>query len=213
MLEFLKEKRKFISIICAVILLSVYYIYSMKSDYGTAENVQNILISENTITDSSEDTEEDEMIAIHITGSVKIPGVVRVKEGSRIEDVIEAAGGLTEDADITNVNLAYTVSDGIKIRIPSVDDDLEEDDDYIVEDSGSGVIISDESTSSSSSLVNINTATQTELETLSGIGPSLASKIIEYRETYGNFESIEDIKNVSGIGDSKYESIKDYIEV
>lgn len=213
MLEFLKEKRKFISIICAVILLSVYYIYSMKSDYDTVENEQNILISENTITDSSENTEEDEMIAIHITGSVKIPGVVRVKEGSRIEDVIEAAGGLTEDADITNVNLAYTVSDGIKIRIPSVDDDLEEDDDYIVEDSGNGVVISDGSTSSSSSLVNINTATQTELETLSGIGPSLASKIIEYRETYGNFESIEDIKNVSGIGDSKYESIKDYIEV
>ena len=212
MLEFFKQKKKVITIVFAIILLGGYYIYSINNDF-TIEEEQEILVSENDTTESKENTEDEEMIAIHITGSVNTPGVVRVKEGSRIEDVIEAAGGLTEDADITNVNLAYMVNDGIKIRIPSINDDFDDEDDYILEDNGSGVIISDDSSSSSSFKVNINTATQTELETLSGIGPSLAAKIIEYRESNGKFTSIEDIKNVSGIGDSKYESIKDYIEV
>ena len=212
MLEFFKQKKKVITIVFAIILLGGYYIYNINNDY-TIEEGEEILVSENDTTESKEKTEDEEMIAIHITGSVNTPGVVRVKEGSRIEDVIEAAGGLTEDADITNVNLAYMVNDGIKIRIPSINDDFDDEDDYILEDNGSGVVISDDSSSSSSSKVNINTATQTELETLSGIGPSLATKIIEYRESNGKFTSIEDIKNVSGIGDSKCERIKDYIEV
>lgn len=206
MIEFLKERKTIIIVIIAIIILGIYYIYNSTKDYTTLEE-QEILISE----DENEDTDEDELIAVHITGCVENPGVVKVKEDSRIEDVIEAAGGLTEDADISNVNLAYIVEDGIKIRIPSIDDEDEEE--YITEDSGEGVLISDGSDGSSSDLININTATQTELETLTGIGPSLATKIIEYREENGDFESIEDIKNVSGIGDTKYENIKDFIEV
>jgi competence protein ComEA len=212
MLEFLTQKKKIIIIVLAIIILGGYYIYNSSKDYNTIEETQEILVASNT-TETKEDEEED-MIAIHITGAVKTPGVVKVKEGSRIEDVIEVAGGLTEDADITNVNLAYIVDDGIKIRIPSINDETETEDDYITEDSGEGVVVSGTTESSkSSSLVNINTATQTELETLNGIGPSLASKIIEYRETNGKFKTIEDIKNVTGIGDKKYESIKDFIKV
>ena len=209
MIEFLKERKTIIIVIVAIIILGIYYIYNSTKDYTTLEE-QEILISEDENEDTDED-EEEELIAVHITGCVENPGVVKVKEDSRIEDVIEAAGGLTEDADISNVNLAYIVEDGIKIRIPSIDDEDEEE--YITEDSGEGVLISDGSDGSSSDLININTATQTELETLNGIGPSLATKIIEYREENGDFESIEDIKNVSGIGDTKYENIKDFIEV
>ena len=152
------------------------------------------------------------MMAVHVTGEVKNPGVVKVKEGSRIEDIIEAAGGLTENADITNVNLAYIVEDGMKIRIPSSNEENDSED-YITEDSGKGVILSEESNNSSSSIVNINTANEAELEQLPGIGPSISSKIVEYRNKNGKFKNIEDIKNVTGIGDSKFEKIKEYIKV
>ena len=210
MLEFFKEKRVIIIMVVIVILLIGKSIYDSTKDYNTIEE-QEILVNENT-TESENEENSDNMIAVHIIGSVKNPGVVRLEEESRIEDVIEAAGGLTEDADITNVNLAFAVEDGMKVRIPSMyeEDDTEE---YITEDNGDGIIMSDESISSSSSLININTASQTELETLTGIGPSLATKIIEYREKNGDFKTIEDIKNVSGIGDTKFENIKDDIEV
>jgi len=171
-------------------------------------------------------------MAVHVTGEVKNPSVVRVKEGSRIEDIIKAAGGLTENADITDVNLAFVVEDGMKIRIPSNDnedskknnsgeevDEKEKNqiesknNEYITQDSGKGVIVSNESNELSSSIVNINTASQTELEELPGIGPSISSRIIEYRNQKGNFKKIEDVKNVTGIGDSKFEKIKDLIKV
>ena len=125
----------------------------------------------------------------------------------RIWDVIRAAGGLTDNGDMTDVNLAYVVEDGMKIRIPSSNEENDSED-YITEDSGKGVILSEESNNSSSSIVNINTANEAELEQLPGIGPSISSKIVEYRNKNGKFKNIEDIKNVTGIGDSKFEKIK-----
>ena len=158
------------------------------------------------------------MMAIHVTGEVKNPGVVKVKQGSRIEDIIEAAGGLTENADITNVNLAFEVEDGMKIRIPSNDEGNENEgniiEHYITQDSGKGVIVSEDKSSENLSLViNINTANETELEQLPGIGASIAGRIIDYRNKNGKFKAIEDIKNVTGIGETKFEKIKDFIKV
>ena len=104
------------------------------------------------------------------------------------------------------------IEDGMKIRIPSSnEEDIEAN--YISVDSGKGVIISEENNNTSNLIVNINTADETELEQLPGIGPSIASKIIEYRNQNGKFKNIEDIKNVTGIGESKYEKIKDFIKV
>ena len=121
------------------------------------------------------------------------------------------AGGFTEEADISKINLAYVVQDGQKIIIPNKNNSEEiESGDYISEDAGNGII---EESKSVGGKVNINTATQTELESVSGIGPSLASKIIQYRTLNGKFISVEDLKKVSGIGKSKYESIKDEVIV
>ena len=157
------------------------------------------------------ENEKKEQVIIHITGSVKNPGIVKLKEGSRIEDAIEAAGGLTENADITNVNLAYVIDDGIKIKIPSVtDEDIE--DEVISENIGENIVEENNETSKGN-IVNINKATESELQELPGIGSSLASKIIDYRNQNGKFNNIEDIKNVNGIGESKYSSIKDLIKV
>ena len=214
MLEFLKQKKNLIIIIGIIILVGIYWIFNISTntqDITTQENMLEIAESTN---DNNEESEED-FIIVHITGGINNPGIVKLKENSRIEDAIEAAGGLTEDSDITDVNLAYVLEDGVKIRIPIIDDsdDNDEESTYVTEDSGKGVILEDNSESSSSSIVNINKATQTELETLPGIGPSLATKIIEYRESNGKFSKKEDIKNVTGIGDSKYANIKDFIKV
>ena len=175
-------------------------------------------------------TESSEKIYVYITGEVNSPGVVLLNNGSRIIDAIEAAGGVTDKANITKVNLVYILQDGMKINIPNQNDlKNNENFEYITMSSGdekndaninnSASNTSSEKSSSNKesafkiSVVNINTATQTELETLPGIGPSLALKIINYRKENGKFSSIEDIKNVSGIGDAKFENIKNYIKV
>ena len=243
MIEFLKQRKIVIIVGILVIILIGWKIYDSRSFEEV--NSDEILASSskdiskgNTTGNGKEinEDEEEEMMAVHVTGEVKNPGVVKVKKGSRIEDIIEAAGGLTENADITDVNLAYVVEDGMKIRIPSNEDEEFNKDsngeagngeesrqeentknEYITQDSGKGVILSEETTENISStdnlVVNINTANETELEELPGIGPSLASRIVEHRNQNGNFKTIEDIKNVSGIGDSKFEKIKGLIKV
>ena len=209
MIEFLKQ-RKIIIIIAILVIILIGWKYYDSKNYEEV-NSQEILAT-NTKKENKNSNEEEDMMAVHITGEVKKSGVVKIKEGSRIEDIIEAAGGLTENADITNVNLAFVVEDGMKIRIPSINEEKTYED-YITEDSGKGVIMTDENTSTSSSVININTASESELEQLPGIGPSISSRIVEYRNKNGKFKSIEDIKNVTGVGDSKFEKIKDLIRV
>ena len=171
----------------------------------------------------------EEKIFVYITGEVNVPGVVVLNKGSRIVDAINAAGGTTVKANISKVNLVFVLEDGMKVNIPN-NNDLKNNPDfeYITmasgdgasegghangggESSGSGN--SSGGSSTGYSVVNINTATQTELESLPGIGPSLALKIINYRKDNGKFSSIEDIKNVSGIGERKFEELKKYIRV
>ena len=125
------------------------------------------------------------------------------------------AGGLKEDADLKQINLAYVLEDGMKINIPSKNESTNENTN---EDSNNTEsYITKENLNSSNntkiSKVNINNATQTELETLPGIGPSTALKIINYRKEKGKFNKIEDIKNVNGIGESKFNKIKEFIKI
>lgn len=171
--------------------------------------------------------ESDKKIYVYITGEVITPGVLMLKENSRIIDAINSAGGTTNNANISKINLAYVLKDGMKINIPSLEELKNNSDfEYITMSSGDGK--NDENTSSESiensanekklkstktSLVNINTASQTELETLPGIGPSIALKIINYRNENGKFSTVDDIKNVNGIGETKFENIKKYITV
>ena len=160
---------------------------------------------------------KEEMLIVHITGEVKNWGVIELPQGSRIIDAVDKAGGFTDSADVEAVNLAYVLSDGIKVYIPSKNEEEIADfttEEYITTDSGDNVITGGEKMEENKNeLVNINKATQTELETLPGIGPSTALKIISYRNENGAFSSVEDIKNVSGIGDNKFENIKDLISV
>lgn len=216
MLENLSQKQKIIVTVIAIAVLIgiISFIYN-KNQTKDDTILENDILITNTSTNNNlvENESSKDLVVVHITGSVKNPGIVKLSEGSRIEDAIQAAGGLTENADISKVNLAYVLDDGIKIKIPSITDDDIGDEDIINEESGENIIENDTTSSKNNKSININKATETELETLPGIGASLASRIVEYRKQNGNFSSIEDIKNVSGIGDSKYLNIKDFITV
>ena len=146
---------------------------------------------------------EEDTVVVDVSGAVVNPCVVELPAGSRVQDAIEAAGGLTEDADISSLNRATVLTDGQKVHVPAVGEEVEE------EDTSSAA--STDSSSTSSALVNINTADADELDTLPGIGPVLAQAIIDDREANGSFTSIEDIMRVSGIGEAKYANIKDLI--
>jgi competence protein ComEA len=157
--------------------------------------------------DIDNEDKENAIIMVHITGQVYNPGLVQLESGSRVIDVVNKAGGLTSEADLDRINLARKVADEEKIYIPRIGEDIDEKKEEIqtVQDSGSGE-------ESSSGKVNINIASKEEIMTLPGIGEVLATRIVEYREN-NKFATIEDIKNVSGIGDKKFEGIKDLIIV
>lgn len=154
-------------------------------------------------------------IVVHITGAVQKTGILVLPEGARIADAIDAANGATEGADLNEVNLAYVLEDGQKIYIPKKGDKAKlEGKAYITSESGNNVIVESKNTDKGvSKKVNINTATQSELEELPGIGPSIATRIIEYRQQNGKFSKIEDLQNVKGIGDAKFGNVKEHIVV
>ena len=133
-------------------------------------------------------------------------------QGARIQDAVTAAGGFTEEADQLSVNLARVVTDGEQIVVGSLSADGAASN-ASAGASSSGSTANGSSNVSSNGKVNINTATSEQLCTLSGIGESTAAKIIAYRQQNGSFSSVEDLKNVSGIGDKKFAAIKDSITV
>ena len=207
MLNNITKKQLIIISVILIIIISLYYIYNKFNVENKEVSIENILI-ENKIDNKND---EKDFLVVHITGAVNNPGIVKLDLESRIEDAIISAGGLTEDADITNVNLAYVLEDGMKITIPSM---LDVEEDIITENSGENIIIeSNKEYSSSKISININKATTDEFAKLPGIGNSLAARIVKYREENGKFKKIEDIKNVSGIGENKFEQIKDLISV
>ena len=202
-----KIKNKKLIIIISIIFVIILFVFFNNNKDDEVEIIEQI---ENKVDANIKEDKDVKQIIVHITGCIKKQGIVEINEGARIIDVIEAAGGVTKEADIAKVNLAYIVKDAQKIYIPSIYD--KEDTEYITLNNGENVIVEDKY-GGESDMVNINTATQTELESLSGIGPSTALKIINYREEHGKFKSIEEIKEVPGIGDAKFNSIKDMIEV
>jgi len=140
-------------------------------------------------------------VVVHIVGAVPRPGVYEFPEGSRVRDAVAAAGGLLAEADPAAINLAAMLEDGQRLEIP-------------YQPGAAPTSTAQEaanSTPASSDLININTATLQELDSLPGIGPTTAQKIIEYRQQHGPFQALEDLMNVPGIGPATFDKIKDLI--
>lgn len=149
---------------------------------------------------------------VYITGEVARPGIVEISTDSRLYQAVEAAGGLTGQADKEGVNLAEKLSDGVHVHVPAIgrnpgkDGILPEPTDKRLPDQGAA-------TTTSSSLIDINHATAAELEALPGIGPKLADQIVKDRAVTGPFRTPEDLQRVKGIGPAKFEKMKELITV
>ena len=188
------NKYKYLWIII-IIIFTIVGVIVYNIIQNNTENEYNF--EENEVIETIVKKEEKTKIKIHISGEVLNPGVIEIDEGSRIIDAVNLAGGLTEEADLSKINLAYILEDAMKINIPNINDEQE-----ILEEETSGKI-----------MVNINTANVEELQKISGIGLSTAQKIVQYRKEHGKFTEIEEIKNVTGVGESKFEKIKNNIYV
>lgn len=203
------NKKVKIIIIIFIIIISIFICINKQN---IELNSNEIIEYEDKVENITLDTDIESNITIYITGAVVNEGVYKINKDSRIEDAIKEAGGLKENANIKEINLAYMLEDGMKIYIPQQNENILEDktEGYINKE----VITNENNTKNfENKIININTATQTELENLPGIGPSTALKIINYRKEKGKFKKIEDIKNVSGIGESKFSKIEKLIKV
>ena len=194
----MRKNYKTVGIIVVIVLISVFLIFSYAR--GGREdliknNSEDIFLEE----EQQEGTEINKKeIVVEIKGEIKNPDVYWVKEESIIEDLILIAGGLTEEADIESINRAEMLKNHQSIVIPNKN-----------EQKTVGKI----SNSGKNNLVNINTASVNELDSLPGIGASRAEDIVKYREDNNGFKSIEEIKNITGIGESIYEKLKDKITI
>lgn len=205
-------KKMLIMIIGGIFLLIIVLLFYLKME----EDNSNTNLSFASAT--SQTTTNKVKKYIDIKGSVKNPGVYEFNENDRVIDAIELAGGLNKNANTSNINLSKKLESEMVIYIYS-DSEIKNGSKTLSCDTTCNTEIieinncveNSTNKTESSSLININTATIAELQTLDGIGESKAKNIIEYRNTNGNFKSIEEIKNISGIGDSLYEKIKDKI--
>ncbi len=138
-------------------------------------------------------------VTVYVTGAVNKPGVVTLAEGARLADAVNACGGILPTGDGSKVNLAQTLKDGQKISVPEKAQALGKGGSA----AGSG--------GKETQLVNLNTADAKDLDSLPGVGPSTAQKIIDYRESEGGFQDISDLKKIKGIGEAKYAKLKDKV--
>ena len=198
--DYIKDNREILLKVAAAALLvaAAFFVFVF-----TGDEEESLAEQTNVVTESEP---KMTMIMVDIGGEVNDPMVAELEEGSRVEDAINAAGGVTEDADLTEINRAAFLEDGDKILIPEKQEVALNDISNATDGSVKGSY-----TSYSDGKININTAGSEELQMLDGVGPVTAEKIIDYRESNGRFKDIEDIKNVSGIGEKTFEKLKDDI--
>ena len=206
------DKIKIIATITFIILAGTVYSVSRMIKGGKADDRIELVVTDSVISTSDEtgshfdaqpDCTKDDSntgIYVHICGAVINPGVYQVPAGTRVYQALELAGGSSDDAYLSGINLADKLADGQKVYIPAEGENAEG-------------ILSTDSGGVQSVMVNINTASEAELMTLPGIGQSRAKDIINYRVKNGLFESIDDIMKVSGIKEAAFEKIKDLIKV
>lgn len=210
-------RREIILIMIFLMIATIFFLvkYNLNSDENIVitnrENNEDdyLQIEENINEENShqEDnqgkiSEEKKEIFVDICGAVNFSQVVKLKEGDRVIDAVELAGGLTEKADVKRINLAKILYDGEKIIIPEIGE--------IIDNSE---MVIENNIDTKENKININTASIEQLKSLNGVGDVLAERIIEYRKMNNGFKTIEEIKSVSGIGEKKFEGIKDGIKV
>ncbi|HEL2593574.1 TPA: helix-hairpin-helix domain-containing protein [Streptococcus suis] len=212
-IEMLKEYKWQIALpAVAGLLMAMFLIFSQsaKSDQtgltDFPQTEQTSSSQEQTEETSTEESEELSQLVVDVKGAVVKPGLYTLEAGARVNDAVEAAGGLTSQADPKSINLAQKLSDEAVVYVASKDENIS----VVASTTASSAMSQEEK---NTSLVNLNTATEADLQTISGIGAKRAADIIAYREANGGFKSVDDLNNVSGIGDKTMESIRPYVTV
>lgn len=213
-----------IALVGAAIVLVIGVVFALMGYLNSAEASSFEVTKADDAAERSDDGMESVaepasvQVCVYVTGHVVHPGVVYLDEGSRVADAIEACGGMTDDASAESLNLARIVADGEQIQVQSVAEMEAASQTVVPSGSSASVasgpssqVASGPSSQVASGKVNINTADSSQLQTLSGVGESKAKKIIDYREANGPFKSIEDLANVSGIGEKTVENLREYI--
>lgn len=212
-----------IIIFTMILLFSIYKIIDNKN-LDIKDNVYIVSQSEvreeesisNNISDEKDNKEKEQIkientnkktITVFISGEVKNPGVVAIDAEKRLSDAVNELGGTTENADLNKVNLAMKLKDESHYIIPKIGDNSESHNKETFENNIENDL------NNKNNLININAASIQELDALPGVGEATANKIVNYREEKGKFNSIEEIKNVNGIGDKKYEELKTLISI
>ncbi|WP_010650962.1 helix-hairpin-helix domain-containing protein [Oceanobacillus massiliensis] len=194
MLELFKKSSFFIA---AAVVVILFIIFTNEDEETIANNLHPAEATDNLQEERSEIDQLSETAIIDVKGAVSSPGVYEMDLDARVNDVIQAAGGFTADADQSQVNLAQKVQDEMIIIVPDMGE----------------LTDSNASSASQNGKLRINYAVQEEVETLPGIGPSKAEAIIRHREEFGYFQTIEDLLQVSGIGEKTLENLEDKIQV
>lgn len=186
--------------------LVVAVIVSATGQQGATSTVAPVESSPAPLRASTAPAATTDAILVHVLGAVAVPGLVSLAPGSRVVDAIAAAGGLADDAELAGINLARPVSDGEQLAVPHVGEPAPAQ-------AQAQEQAQTPSGGSTSSTVNLNTATQSDLETLPRIGPALATRILDWRTANGPFAAPTDLLSVTGIGQKLYDGLKDRISV
>lgn len=184
------------------VILAIVFVLGQTGQTEEATSLTDFATSSEQVVETS----TDENLVVDVKGAVKKPGIYHLPGGSRIHDAVEAAGGLTEVADSKSVNLAQKLSDEGVVYVATKEEAVS-----IIPSASPAQASGDKG--ATTGLVNLNTATEAELQTISGIGAKRAADIIAYRESNGRFQSVDDLKNVSGIGGKSLENIRPYVTV
>lgn len=206
----LKRKMTMITVAVAFVAGGIYFFSQQGEDPADTEDIFSVTAKEAEMEQSvNESAAEPEIIKVDVKGAVKSPGIFTAQAGDRVIDLISSAGSFTEKADKDRINFAQIIEDQMVIYVPEIgEEDKGNLENIQVGTSGDAV-----TKGTSGGLVNLNTATQEDLQTLTGIGPSKANAILEYRETVGKFKEIDELKQVTGIGDKTFERLRDSISV
>lgn len=202
MKEWFEINKKKLAAITVLLIVVVVYYYTQVSEKDISVIGEEIrpLVTQQKQTEEAVITEKPMIIMVDVKGAVRRPGVYVAKEGERVIDLINKAGGFTSEADQNQVNLSQHVADEMVIFVPKIGE-------------VGGNLQNGTTAVQESKLINLNKATEVELQTLPGIGPSKALAIIEYREMNNGFQTIDDLKEISGIGEKTFEKLESLITV
>lgn len=198
-----KYKKYFLVFVVIVVAISVIYIFVPKK--ATVSDWEELPMEQSeTLPAEITSSSSSAKMVIDIKGEVKKPGVYELESGARVEEIVLLAGGFTDKAEERQLNLAEKLTDQQMIYVPNKEE---------AKELSIPSVANEGNTSKESSLVNINTADLTELQTLTGIGPAKAQAIIDYRDENGQFKTIEELKEVNGFGEKTVEKLKESITI